>query len=208
MNSAPYNRELLNSVVNATVNTAEGFGYFTDTPDLRALAAAGLINVNDAMRSNDQIPAMATEQGKQAIMTEATETVQPQTAGKFALVTIPRPAPQKRTRAARKPVESKYDFDSLAAPDENGNVSALFVPATEKMPDPVKSLSSTVSQANRRYAKVIGLDKNGHRVYEYTRIFKVAPAPGGAHIFRDYDAEPGNNHDKVVQPLVEDGAAA
>lgn len=83
---------------------------------------------------------------------------------------------------------SKYPFEQFPAPtlDENGKVvsfAKLFIPATEKMPDPVKSLSSTVSAENRRYAKIVGTKPGKNRkgediqknIYEFTRKFEIVP---------------------------------
>jgi hypothetical protein len=55
-------------------------------------------------------------------------------------------APQKSRR--KVPLGSrKYDFDTLELNE------GLFIPATEEMPNPKKSLASSVSSANRKYAE-------------------------------------------------------
>ena len=83
----------------------------------------------------------------------------------------------------------KYPFDQL----EVG--SSFFVPVSEKLPNPVKTLGSTVSSANMRYAQETGdfkqikrskrgkleLDANGNKimetkqvpVYKFTRKFEM-----------------------------------
>lgn len=91
----------------------------------------------------------------------------------------------------------KYPFDSL----EIGQ--SFFVPATAKAPNPLKTMGSTISQANLRYATQTGtktverskrgaknklvLDDDGHKimeekevpVYEFTRKFTIRGVKGG-----------------------------
>lgn len=67
------------------------------------------------------------------------------------------PPVEKKARGARS--GSMYPFDAL-------NVGQSFhVPATAKMPDPVKSVSSAVVVANRRFS-VGAVDANGNPVME------------------------------------------
>jgi len=103
---------------------------------------------------------------------------------------------------ARSGATSIYPFDALEAPvkdETSGDVtySSFFVPATEKRPDPAKSLASTVSTASKRYATVDGKrtinrrnketgDLEPHEVdnYVYERKFVVRKVEGGARVFR------------------------
>lgn len=55
-------------------------------------------------------------------------------------------APQKSRRKVPS-TSRKYDFDTLELNE------ALFIPSTEEMPNPKKSLASSVSSANRKYAE-------------------------------------------------------
>jgi hypothetical protein len=92
---------------------------------------------------------------------------------------------------------TKYPFDQL----EVGK--SFFVPATAKLPNPLKTLGSTISSANHRYAKVTGekvverskrgarnklvLDANGNKImetktvptYEFTRKFTIRGVKAG-----------------------------
>jgi hypothetical protein len=92
---------------------------------------------------------------------------------------------------------TKYPFDAL----EVGK--SFFVPATAKLPNPLKTLGSTISSANHRYAKVTGekvverskrgarnklvLDANGNKImetknvptYEFTRKFTIRGVKAG-----------------------------
>jgi hypothetical protein len=92
----------------------------------------------------------------------------------------------------------KYPFDKL----EVGG--SFFVPISEKLPNPVKTLGSTVSSANMRYAKETGetkeverakrgvknklvLDANGNKiiekkivpVYSFERKFEIRGVEAG-----------------------------
>lgn len=123
-------------------------------------------------------------------------------------------APAEIMRAAREPrrsnkgVAEKYPFARLAV-DEG-----FFVPATEAMPDPAKTLASTVSSAKARYAEETGetetvtvkeyavdergvrlKDGDGHYIVKGeseitrpkmrpTRMFKIVPADSGAWVVR------------------------
>jgi len=92
---------------------------------------------------------------------------------------------------------TKYPFDQL----EVGK--SFFVPATAKLPNPLKTLGSTISSANHRYATVTGekvverskrgarnklvLDANGSKImetktvptYEFTRKFTIRGVKAG-----------------------------
>ncbi len=92
---------------------------------------------------------------------------------------------------------TKYPFDNLQV----GN--SFFVPATARLPNPLKTLGSTVSSANHRYANVVGekeverskrgernklvLDANGNKimevrivpVYQFTRKFTIRGVKAG-----------------------------
>lgn len=81
--------------------------------------------------------------------------------------------------------KNKYPFADFPAPtlDANGKplTAKIFIPATEAMPNPAKSLSSTVSQASRDFATVSGTkpakDRTGkdimRNVYDFTRKFAI-----------------------------------
>lgn len=89
------------------------------------------------------------------------------------------PAKPKRSAPVGGAAQEKYPFASLKAPRSASDVDAFFVAATEKMPDPVKSLTSAVSAANRRYATVTGEKTNAQgkksKIYEYNVKFDVFP---------------------------------
>lgn len=81
-----------------------------------------------------------------------------------------------------------YDFDKL----ELGQYQ--FVPATEKRPDPKKSLASTISSANKRY-KAEGKYFKTFRAKKGVEMYGIVPPADGAYIVR-------------VEPPVEETPAA
>ncbi len=114
----------------------------------------------------------------------------------FDIITGAIPPPSKRgNTGGGAPV--KYPFDKL----EIG--ASFFVPISAKLPNPVKTLGSTVSSANMRYAEDTGqtkqverakrdgkkaaLDTNGNKimetktvpVYKFSRKFSIRPVDAG-----------------------------
>lgn len=91
---------------------------------------------------------------------------------------------RKSTRGGGR--KHKYPFADFPAPEMIDGKTVphrIFVPATEAMPNPAKSLSSTVSQASRDYARVVGekpgKDRTGkdimRKTYEFDRKFAILP---------------------------------
>lgn len=141
----------------------------------------GIVNPENAA----EFAAKATESGI-ASMSQPTEQPNPAAANAAA------PAFEIVTGAAltvertRQSKGSKYPFDQLPAPTTNEAgqkiTARFFVPATEKSPEPWRTLNSTVSAASREYAKVVGTKPGKSRtgeaiernVYEYERKFQIA----------------------------------
>jgi hypothetical protein len=146
---------MLAKIVKAT--TAGQIAYIKEGKTLTQLCGLGLIEINPAMKEGDKVAARNTPLGLDAhdaaAKTDATDgnTAEPVTQGSnvmtsFTIETgVEMPA---ITRAGSR--TSVYPFDAL----EVGQ--SFFVPATEEMPDPAKSLASTVSSASKRYATVDG----------------------------------------------------
>lgn len=161
------------------------------------LVEAGLIEVNTDILDDDGNAAVRlTDKGK--AMINGSESVSTENAGaKYAVISdAVLPATKRKGGGGGAPVV--YPFDSL----EIGQ--SFFVPVSEKHPDPVKTLGSTVSSANMRYAEETGetktvtrtkrgpknravLDANGEKVketvdvpvYKYTRRFSIRPVEAG-----------------------------
>lgn len=196
MNAKTYNMGLLAAIVAATESSQ--YGMFAENAELSALVEDGYVATNPNMRENGNIAAMATDTGKalhsQGDGANAGGDDKPAKEKQtFAVATMKRPEQVKRQRES---TGSKYPFDDLAAPNGD-DVSSFFVPATEDMPDPAKSLTSAVSQANRNYGKVVGKNERGHNKYQYTRVFRIQASddPKGAYVWRDADAKEGETED-------------
>ena len=159
------------------------------------LVQAGLIEVNtDILDDSGNAAVRLTDRGK--IMVNGGESASSATA-KYAVISdAVLPASKRKGGGGGAPVV--YPFDSL----EIGQ--SFFVPVSEKHNDPVKTLGSTVSSANMRYAVDTGetktvvrtkrgpknhamLDENGEKiretveapVYRYTRRFSLRPVTAG-----------------------------
>lgn len=182
-------KELLAEIV-AAANSPTGFTYVAEGK-AKPLVDRGLIEVNPAMKNDaGHVAARATNAGISIIMenkdatpaaAESNETAAPN----FAIDSdIPMPAVNRRRKSAM------YPFDTL----EVGQ--SFHVPATNERPNPAKSLASTVSSANKRYAEVIPgetrVDRKGNTVpaTKPTRLFRVFeaasddPRGAGARVFR------------------------
>lgn len=141
----------LGNIVAATQNPDTGYVHMSEK-SVKVLLDAGMVECNTEMTDAQGNPAVrATPEGIETMNTtpdnaasEATAAA-PQT--EFVIEDVPLPNITRGGTSA-----SKYPFDTL----EIGQ--SFFVPATEDMPNPGKSLASTVSSASKRYAT-----KNGTR---------------------------------------------
>jgi hypothetical protein len=176
----------LSALVAATASTA-GFMYATEK-DVKALVTSGDAEINMAMpnpANAKEFPVRATEAGKakQAALDAAASTPAPS----FTFETGPALARSPRGGGRT----NKYPFADFAAPTTGADgtviTARIFVPATAAMPDPAKSLSSTVSAASRVYARVVGSKPGKNRkgeaiqknIYEFDRKFSVVPGVKG-----------------------------
>lgn len=187
----------LGKIVEAT--TSEPGYEHMSTKSVQILLDAGLVECNTEMTDAQGNPAVrATQQGIDTMNTPAPETAAEAPATpqfeRRKIIGLP-----KISRAGA--ASSKYPFDDLEAPytDENGDVvyDSFFVSATENMPNPGKSLASTVSSASKRYATENGTRKINRKnketgemepvevtAYKYERKFIVRSADGGAEVIR------------------------
>ena len=192
------------------VAAGEG-GTFAPLAEVRPLAdhKPALVEINEgATDDNGNVAVRATAEGISHSATIAAST--PAAKSSFEVMDVPADIMQaaKERRRSSRGASEKYPFDSL----EVGK--GFFVAATEKMPEPAKSLASTVSSAQARYAeetdeletvtvKEYEVDENGKRVkgadghwiviaeneverqkMQNTRMFKLVPADGGAWVVR------------------------
>lgn len=142
----------------AVVNCGEP-GYIFTFPDEHAeLLSLGYVQVNPELKdANGAIATAATQAGIDFINSQNGAPAAPKevkTMDAFVIETSSEiPATGKRG-GGRSTV---YPFDGLPEPtvDAEGKLvfGFFFVPTTEERPEPVKSLASTVSSANARFAR-------------------------------------------------------
>jgi len=180
----------------AATASAAGFMYATEK-DAKHLVEKGLAEVGAVNPENaKEFAIRATDAGMaEAAKETATGASAASSGSKFEFRTYK--AADREATKSRSGRSTKYPFDDFPEPsyDNEGNLlegPEIFIAATEKMPDPAKSLSSTVSAANRRYAVVTGTkpgkNKKGEdiqkNIYDFKRKFEIAAVDGGAVIRR------------------------
>lgn len=201
-----------------------GFAYISEADAAPMLNYAGgaLIQVNTAFKDAEgKMAAQSTPAGTALVNgASATPPVTAGTAGdtsgaapgaaakrSFAIAAVEL---GERVRRARGPAEAVYPFADLPEPTpEQSNRKqwpSFFVPVSDKMPDPIKSMTSTVAGAMKRFGKKTGekevtrakrgsgrgakaiLDDHGKKImevvkvptYEYDRKFEIFPIADGA----------------------------
>lgn len=146
-----YNVALLKEVASATAQG--GFVYVSDE-DAKPLIDLGFIIQNAQVVENGKKATKTTDSGnaeanKPADAPADTAPAQSEAAANYQIFTgIVLPPSKRGGNKAGAP--QKYPFDKL----EVGG--GFFEPTSVKMPDPVKTLSSTVSSVNKRFAKPTG----------------------------------------------------
>lgn len=194
---AVLNMALLGAVVVATSNPAQPY-LFVLPADAAPLADAGLIEQNPLIA--DQSGALATRATQKGIeemsKTHAAAVSEPQAApatapaaplvrSNFVIASVPLPDTK---RSGRK--SNTYPFDELAVGQ------AFFVPASADMPNPHKSLASTVAGAMNRHAVPTGtqrVNRKGKTVDDMkrTRIFELRKVEDGAIFGEQYKGTTG-----------------
>ena len=197
----------LAAIAEATNDPARGFVYMTEK-SVKVLLDAGLVECNNTMQDgNGNVAVRATKAGIDASTspvepetnegTEIMDTLVTTAAPSFAIEDGVKIPSIKRSGAAA----SIYPFDKLAVGQ------SFFVPATEAMPNPGKSLASTVSSASKRYATENGTREINRKVdgvmtkvtvpaYEYERKFVVRSVEeGGVKGARVWRVEPADHFD-------------
>lgn len=192
-------KDLLSTIVAAT-QSPEGFTYISEAK-AKPLVDRGLIELNASMKNDDgHMAARATAAGVDLIAGTVPEAKDEPAPTQVAAQGVAATAPATTSFAidddvpmavlSRRGRSTLYPFDAL----EVGQ--SFHVPATAERPNPAKSLASTVSSANKRYAVIVPgatrVDRKGNEVAEteQTRRFRViAAAPddargAGARVFR------------------------
>lgn len=181
--------DILKSVVAAGPN-----GTYGPENEAKAFVDAGFMEMNPNLRNADGLVAVRATQAGVDEVGGADDANKGFEVTKFGDDVLEEAKNRKRAGGTRT---SKYPFDSL---NEVGD--GFFIPATEKMPEPAKSMSSAITNAQKRYAEETGktetkpvYEKNedGERVQvgekevpvmRNTREFKIVPRDGGAVIVR------------------------
>lgn len=114
-----------------------------------------LIEVNTNMLQDNKAAARITEAGKNYLEPKSAEKMNIQTSGNevasnFGLISGAVLPPSRRGTGLHGGAPKKYPFDQM----EIGQ--SFFVPVSAQLPDPVKTLGSTVSSVNLRYAEKTG----------------------------------------------------
>jgi hypothetical protein len=145
----------------ADATRAGGYLYLTDD-DAAPLVAAGLAEVNPNLKDSDGNEAIrATEAGLEAMPASPEATTSSTVSVKIRTgIVVP-----ARTRAGRGR-EEKYPFSTLNVGD------GFHIPVTADMPQPWKTLQSTISSANARFA-VEKKDSHGNVIMESKQISKA-----------------------------------
>jgi hypothetical protein len=196
-----------NNIVNLHLLSEIALGkvrYVAKTPDAEVLLLHNPplieINIHEADPSDKSKVACRVTTAGAALLTAnqnpVTENEVKNTMSNYAIIDDAELPPIKRGGGGGG-APTKYPFDQL----EVGK--SFFVPATAKLPNPLKTLGSTISSANHRYATVTGekvverskrgarnklvLDANGNKImetktvptYEFTRKFTIRGVKAG-----------------------------
>lgn len=140
--------------------------------EYKALADAGLVLFNDTIKDGNRVAVKASDAGIAAFNAAAgggTSTQNPAgvvaTTAAFKITKgIELPAIRRRVGEA---TGSRYPFDTMEVGD------SFHVPKSEDMPNPAKSLASSVTAANRRFStKAEGTHKTpkGNEIQNYTYV--------------------------------------
>lgn len=182
--------EALPSIVQATQTSEVGYT-FCKVEIVAWLTKNGLAEGNSEITNEaGDIATRATQKGVEKVM-EQNQVEVPVAKPAFVVedgIEIP-----KTVRGGNR--ESAYPFDQLAVGQ------SFMIPASEKHPEPAKSLASTISAATKRY-DVPDMDENGVQKtkstrnpktgeikenvpsFVHTRVFKIKAVEGGARCWR------------------------
>lgn len=173
-------------------NSSQGY-VLGSKNEFKSVADAGLVEFNDTIKDGNKVAVRASDAGVAAwnAMNPTGATSAPAggvaTTASYAITKgIALPAIKRRVGEA---TGSKYPFDTMEPGD------SFHVPKSDDMPNPAKSIASSVTAANMRYAeKAPGTHKTpkGNEVQnvKYTRHFQIRavgkddPGGEGARIWR------------------------
>jgi hypothetical protein len=191
--AAPAQAPAINSALLIAINSATlggGFLYANEF-DATALVSLGYVEINREMRNETgEVAARSTEAGKALAASLGSLPAAPAPGGplpapqppltqptgggpKFAIlkgITVP-----QKTRVRGR--EERYPFASMEVGD------GFHVPATADVPEPAKTLQSTVSSANARFA-IEAKDAAGNVIMENKTVSEAVRGADG-NVMRD-----------------------
>lgn len=173
----------------AATRSPLGYTYATIN-DAKALVASGDAEQNANAANPDNAKEFATRASIAGLAKQDAADAKTLAAATPTFTFITGPSLEKPARGGGR--KHKYPFADFPAPTSAVNpttgktetiTAKIFVAATEAMPNPAKSLSSTVSQASRDYATVTGTkpakDRTGkdiqRNIYDFARKFAIVP---------------------------------
>lgn len=191
------------NLLKSMAQSVKGFVYLTKDEGM-PLVKANLVEVNPSAvdpEDNTRVAARLTSEGQEFINNYSENNSKDNkmhAATNYAIIDSAVLPPSKRGNAKGGGAPVKYPFDHLQVGQ------SFFVPVSEEHPDPVKTLGSTVSSANMRYAEETGeketkevtkrgpgnravVDENGQKVreiverpvYKFTRHFSLRAVEAG-----------------------------
>lgn len=134
-----------------------------------------LIEVNESMvDGNGNAAARITDEGREFLNANKKDNIASDSKPAFGLISGVVLPPSKRGNKGGG-AKQKYPFDQM----EIGQ--SFFVPVSEDIPEPVKTLGSTVSSMNMKYAQKTGETKEGKRAQK-DPDGKVMKGPDGKKV--------------------------
>lgn len=174
-------------------NSSQGY-VLGSKQEFKSVADAGLVEFNETIKDGNKVAVRASDAGVTAFnaLNPTGQTTAPAggvaTGGNSFAITkgIALPAIKRRVGEA---TGSKYPFDTMEPGD------SFHVPKSDDMPNPAKSIASSVTAANMRYAeKADGTHKTPKgkevqnvkyvRHYQIRAVGKDDPGGEGARIWR------------------------
>lgn len=186
-------KSLLAVIVLAMANDEAPF-HFATPAEVKNLLDNDMVEVNNEITDGDKVAVRATEKGMAEAPAPSNNEGNTNTVTDAATATAtPTPSPFAIIDGAVLP-EGRAPRSSTVYPFETMNVGqSFFVPATADKPNPAKSLASTVSSANKRFAEVVtgedgkpvtetyvnkGVTKTRNKTSP-TKLFTVKPVKSG-----------------------------
>lgn len=173
------NVALLATIVAAMDNADAPFHFVTEA-EAKNLLDNELIEVNAEITDGDKVAARATEKGIAEAGTSATEGNTETVTDTAATPAAAKPTFELEDGIA-KPEGRAPRTSSLYPFEQMGVGQSFHVAATDEKPNPAKSLASTVSSANKRFAK----EGQDGRKFSVKTVGDADPKGKGARVWRD-----------------------